>query len=74
MCMCNVRLWWDVGFFSVLMQQALDRCVLCNGLVFGGVLIPCFVCTGDSGEVGGLIVHASALSAPSRPPGFFQSA
>lgn len=43
-CATVVGLW-----FSVLTPKARDRRVLLNGLVFGGVLIPCCVCSGDSG-------------------------
>lgn len=73
-------------WFSVLMPQALDRHALRNGLVFGGVLIPCCVCKGDSGEVAGrggkrtetvMMAHACADllcgAVSACPPGFSES-
>lgn len=72
MCVCGT---YHRGGMLVFSISGPDRRRLRNGLAFGDVLIPCCVCGGDSGEVGGRNggrdLLCCALSAPrSHPPDF----
>lgn len=74
MCVCGM---YHHGGMLVFSINVPDRRRLRNGLVFGGTLIPCCVCAGDSGEVAGrteagicLAVH---FQPPTPTPGFSES-